>query len=281
MKTVHKVGTRRLDGRGAADQLLKQLQQRIWRTKQRMTLATILVGQRYDSALYVKLKLAAAKNVGLATEQHRLPQTITQPSLEKLIRRLNTRRTVTGILLQLPLPRGLNADRAVQAIDPNKDVDGFHPANRRVVPPPVAAVLKLIAMAYPPRHSRVVILGRHSVLTESLEARLSSLAYTISVVPVSHRIPPTTRQADIVVTILGRGPKLQAKHIKRGAIVIDVGIRHERGQTVGDVDPNVWTKAKAVSPVPGGVGPLTVAYLLWNTFRLSKPQPHANKQKPR
>ncbi len=263
------MSARKLDGRLAADRILQRLQRQIKRSRRRPRLATILVGPRYDSALYVKLKVAAARRVGILTERHHLPARTTQAQLHKVIQTLNARTAITGILLQLPLPKQLNADAAVRAIDPRKDVDGFQPDNHRVVPPPVAAILKLIDLAQPQPLSSIVVLGRRSVLTTMVEARLSSRASSVSVVPTTRRIPAITGRADIIITILGRGPKLKAQHIKRGAIVIDVGIRHERGKTVGDVDPSIWTKAKAVSPVPGGVGPLTVAYVLENTYRLA------------
>ena len=259
-----------LDGRAAADRLLQQLTKRVKQSRRRITLATIVVGQRYDSKLYVKLKVSAAKRVGIRTEQHRLPERTSQRTLETLIKRLNGKRSVNGILLQLPLPSHLSADHAVRTIDPRKDVDGFHPDTTGIDSPPVAAVLKLIALAHPKPGSRVVVLGRRSVLSQTLQARLSSRASSVDVVSARHRIPPSTKTADIIITILGRGPKLQPQHIKPGAIIIDVGIRHERRKTVGDVDPSVWTKAKAISPVPGGVGPLTVAYVLYNTFILSR-----------
>ncbi len=254
---------RRLDGRLAADQLLDQLQRR----KHKAKLATIVVGQRFDSKLYVKLKVAAAKRVGIATEQRHLPERTSEKTLLRLIRQLNHRPSITGILLQLPLPTHLHANRAIQTINPQKDVDGFHPNNTRIVPPPVAAVLKLIALGRPSKHSRVAILGKQTVYTKQLRSVFERRGWTVSIMSVQWT--RFTKKSDIIVTVLGRGPKLLGSQVKPRAIVVDVGIRHEYGKTVGDVDQSVWTVAKAVSPVPGGVGPLTVAYLLYNTQYLA------------
>ncbi len=258
----------RLDGKREAQRLLRTLKRRLARRSRYPTLATILVGQRYDSAVYVRLKVAAAKKVGIQTIQCRLPENTSQRRLERLIDQLNTRRPVTGILLQLPLPSQLNADRAIRTINPRKDVDGFHPDNQAVTPPPVAAVLHFLALVKPKRQARVVILGKKSVFTEQLRSLFIKRGWRVSLVKA--RWATYTKKADIIVTVLGRGPRLLARQIKGGSIVIDVGIRHQRGKIIGDVDPDVWSKAKAVTPVPGGVGPLTVAYVLMNTCQLAK-----------
>lgn len=257
----------RLNGRAAANRLLAQLHRQVRRHRRPIRLATILVGQRYDSSLYVRLKVAAAKRVGIVTERHVLPQTCSVTRLERLIFQLNRRSSVQGLLLQLPLPPHLNADRTVLAIDPRKDVDGFHPFNTLITPPPVAAVVKLIQLGRPPRRCQVTILGKTGVYTRQLAAVFTKRGWTTTI--IDRQWGRYTKTSDIIVTVLGRGPKLLGRQVKRGAIVIDVGIRHEAGHTVGDVDPSVWSVAKAVSPVPGGVGPLTVAYVLINCYKLA------------
>lgn len=259
----------KLDGRRAAERMLKQLQAKVRRYKHPITLATILVGARYDSALYVKLKRRAAKRVGIRTEAHHLGSTISQPQLEKLIRALNHRRNINGILLQLPLPKKLNADLAVAAIDPHKDVDGFQPANTLVVPPPVGAVLRLIALAKSKKNSFAVIVAQQSVFTERLAKALDAAGHFAAIVEPHRKLSNVTTKADIVVTALGTGSRLSDADIKSGAICIDVGIRKHGHSTVGDILPSVWTKAKAVSPVPGGVGPLTISCVLENTYQLA------------
>lgn len=258
----------RLNGRAAADRLLAQLQRQLRSYGSRPTLATILVGQRYDSALYIRLKIAAAKRIGLKAVEFRLPRTASMAKLKNLIARLNRRRSIHGILLQLPLPSRLNPNHAVLAISPRKDVDGFHPLNSYIVPPPVAAVLKLVDLGRPPQRSHVVILGRTTVFTRQLQDVFTKRGWTANI--LSKNWSQQTKNANVIVTVLGRGPKLLGSQVRRGAIVIDVGIRHEHGKTVGDVDSSVWSVAKAISPVPGGVGPLTVAYVLINTLKLAK-----------
>lgn len=267
MKNAHAII---LNGRIESVRLLRRLRTKIRAGRRPITLATILVGQRYDSTVYVRLKVKAAADVGIRTEQHHLPERTSQRRLEQLIQRLNRRPGITGILLQLPLPAGLNADHAIAVLDPVKDVDGFHPDNHRVTPPPEAAVLHLLRVAKPKPRSRIVLLGRQSVFTEQLAARLSRQGHRAAIIPPVGRWRMTARSADVVITAVGRGPRLTGRDIKRGAIVIDVGIRHQRGKTVGDAAPSVWTVAKAVSPVPGGIGPLTVAAVLWNTYTLSE-----------
>lgn len=259
----------KLDGRRAADRMLALLTKKVARHRQPITLATILVGLRYDSALYVKLKRRAAARVGIHTEAHHLPSTTSQSSLNKLIRSLNKRKNIHGILLQLPLPKQLNADAAVAAIDPTKDVDGFQPNNTLVVPPPVGAVLKLIALGKPKSESFTVIIAQQSVFTERLAQALDRTGHFVAVVEPHRHMNNVIRKSDIVISALGTGPRITARDIKPGAICIDVGIRQQGKKTVGDFNPSVWLKAKAVSPVPGGVGPLTVACVLENTYLLA------------
>lgn len=257
-----------LDGKKEAAKLLEKLKQKVSALHKPITLATILVGQRPDSVLYVKRKQQAATNVGIKVRKYQLPTSISQKKLDSMLQRLSRNPHVHGILLQLPLPTHLNTSRTIAMIPPSKDVDGFqnHP---KVVPPTIAAVLHLLRVAKPKKRARIVILGKKSVFTRDLSSYLYNHGSPAVVVPVAQKIPVITRKADIVITALGRNPHLTAADIKPGAIVIDVGIRRVAGKTVGDADPSVWTKAKAVSPVPGGVGPLTVAYVLYNTYHLA------------
>lgn len=261
---------KRLDGRRESARLLRVLTKRVKRQHRRITLATILVGQRYDSALYVKLKRQAAASAGMRTEYHHLAPTTNQAALERLIGQLNRRSTIDGILLQLPLPSQLDVDRAIAVMRPSKDVDGFHPANTVVVPPPVAAVLRLVAMGRPARGAFACLVAQPSVFSDRLAVEMERIGYAVATVEPYRGFGAIVSRADIVVTALGTGRRLTARDIKRGAIVVDVGIRKHGKKTAGDVDQSVWTKAKAISPVPGGVGPLTVAYVLWNTYTLAR-----------
>lgn len=258
-----------LDGRRAADRMLTQLKTKVARHRRPITLATILVGSRYDSTLYVRLKRRAAAKVGIHTEAHHLAATTSPAALTRLIRSLNRRKKITGILLQLPLPKQLSADQAVAAIDPAKDVDGFQLDNHLITPPPVGAVLRLIALGKPRPKSLAVVVARQSVFTTRLLLALEQAGYTAAVVEPHRRMGEIISKADIVVSALGAGPRLKASDIKRGAVCVDVGIRQHGKKTIGDIDRSAWSKAKAVSPVPGGVGPLTISCVLANTYQLA------------
>jgi methylenetetrahydrofolate dehydrogenase (NADP+) / methenyltetrahydrofolate cyclohydrolase len=257
-----------LNGRLEADRLLANLRRLVKKHRRPISLATIMVGQRYDSALYVRLKTKAAADVGIKTINYRLPAKISENRMLKLIHTLNHKTSVNGILLQLPLPRFINTNRVVSAISPRKDVDGFG-KNSHVLPPTVAAVLRLLRLARPKARASAVILGQNSIFSERVTRELQRRKCRAVFLPIHQHIPVSVKTADIIITALGRGPRLSAKHIKPGAIVVDIGIRKQGKHTVGDAEPSVWTKAKAVSPVPGGVGPLTVYYLLANTYKLA------------
>lgn len=254
-----------LDGRRESKKILAGLKKRIAHLQRQLLLATIQVGQRPDATLYLRLKAKAAHDIGIAVEHHHLPASVTQVKLEQRISALNRRRDVTGILLQLPLPNKIDTDRAVKKISPRKDVDGFTGTNH-VTPPTIAAVLHLIALAKPKKISDVVIIGNDSIFSATLAQHLKF--HRISIVNPRSIDSPIVKAADIIITASGRGPRLTAKHIQRGAILIDVGIRQVKGKTGGDIDASAHRKSKAYSPVPGGVGPLTVAFVLKNTVDL-------------
>ena len=254
-----------LDGRREASKILSRLQKQVARHRRPIVLASILVGQRFDSQLYIKLKTKAAERVGIETKHFSRPASTSTAQLLKLIRSLNRDRSVDGILLQLPLPKKINTQTVTTAISLQKDADGFRLGNTKVLPPTIAAVLHLFKMAKPKKNSRVLILGRDSVFTKRLQSELGSRAIIVA----GKSSKRQTQSADIIITARGRGPRLQSSDIKKGVVMIDVGIRRLQGKTVGDVAPSALTKAKAISPVPGGVGPLTVAYLLYNTYRLA------------
>lgn len=259
----------KLDGRQAAERVLKKVQRAVARRRRPITLATILVGARYDSGLYVKLKQRAAARVGIRTEAHHLPSNTSQAKLEGLIQSLNRRTAINGILLQLPLPARLHADAAVATIDPKKDVDGFQAKSTAVTPPPIGAVLKLLALGRPLPHRFAIILGQRSIFTERLTRAIEDEGHDAVTVEPHANMRRILTKADIIVTVLGRGPQLHAQDVRSGAIVIDVGIRKHGKRTIGDVHAGVWHKAAAISPVPGGVGPLTIACVLENTVQLA------------
>jgi methylenetetrahydrofolate dehydrogenase (NADP+)/methenyltetrahydrofolate cyclohydrolase len=236
----------------------------------------VLVGDNPASAVYVRQKKKACHEIGIYSEEHKLPGTITQGELLALIDRLNADPKIHGILVQLPLPDGLDEEEVINRINPKKDVDGFHPTNvgrlsiglPAYVPCTPAGVLELVkrtgvAIA----GKKVVVLGRSNIVGKP--AAMLFLRENATVTVCHSRtvnVQQECAQADILVVAVGR-PKLVKKYwVKPGAVVIDVGINRVDGKIVGDVDfEEVQEVASAITPVPGGVGPMTIAMLMKNT----------------
>ena len=257
-------------------------------------LAVVLMGDDPASAVYVRNKGRACQEAGMASETFVLPHETTQQELLALLERLNRDDRYHGILVQLPLPPHVDEAAAVRALDPAKDVDGLHPENMgRLVlgsprfPPCTPAGIQqlLLRSGYPPDGKHVVICGRSAIVGKPLALLLvQKREGANATVTVCHTGTPdlaaVTRQADILVAAAGRPNTVTADMVKPGAAVVDVGINRvddpsrKRGyRLVGDVDfPGVSQVAAAVSPVPGGVGPMTIAMLLTNTLRAARLQ---------
>ena len=257
-------------------------------------LAVVLTGDDPASAVYVRNKGRACQEAGMASETFILPQETTQQELLDLLERLNGDERHHGILVQLPLPPHIDEEQVVRALDPAKDVDGLHPENMgRLVlgsplfPPCTPAGIQqlLLRSGYAPDGKHVVICGRSTIVGKPLALLLvQKRAGANATVTVCHTGTPdiaaVTRQADILVAAAGRPNTVTADMVKPGAAVVDVGINRvddpsrKRGyRLVGDVDfPGVSEVAAAVSPVPGGVGPMTIAMLLSNTLRAARLQ---------
>jgi methylenetetrahydrofolate dehydrogenase (NADP+)/methenyltetrahydrofolate cyclohydrolase len=243
-------------------------------------LATVLVGEDPASQVYVRGKRRDAEEVGMVSIHHHLPASISQADIEALIDSLNNDPAVDGILVQLPLPGGLDGESAVRAIDPSKDADGLHPFNlgllvldqpgpRPCTPSGVMRILDHYGISV--AGASAVVVGRSFLVGRPLALMLSSRG-TDATVTVAHsrtrHLAEVTRQADIVVAAVGVPRMITAAHVKPGATVIDVGInRLDDDRLVGDVDfDGVEKVAEAITPVPGGVGPMTRAMLLVNTL---------------
>ena len=261
------VVAKKLDGRRAAQTLLRHLARQT--ARRHLRLAIVQIGDRTDSSVYIRQKQRAAEQVGIFTTLHHLPTRSSQVRIVRLIKQLNAQPSVHGILLQLPVPSHLDADQLITVIRPTKDVDGFHPEQSLVQPPLVSAVLHLVRLAKP-RHGAAVILGRVSVFSHALQQILARRGWSVQVDLATKRIPSITKNASLILTVRGRGPKLLGRHMRHGAVVIDAGIRRFEGKVTGDVDASAWSAAGAISPVPGGVGPLTVAYTLKNLVMLAQ-----------
>ncbi len=284
-----------IDGKKIADEVRSELKPRIAKLADRGIvpgLAAVIVGEDPGSKLYVKMKGKASEEMGLAHRTIELPEAVPEDRLLDEIRRLNSDPRVHGILVQQPLPPQIQVDRVVSAVDPRKDVDCFHPTNvglvligrPRFAPATPAGVVELLLRSgNDPAGKDVVIVGRSNIVGKPLAALLMQKARGANAtVTVAHSgtrdVASHTRRADILVAAMGSPRFIVADMVRSGVVVIDVGINRipdagAKGgyRTVGDVDfDGVRPKAKAISPVPGGVGPMTIAMLLANTVRAAE-----------
>ena len=243
-------------------------------------LHTILVGDDPASDVYVRHKHTAAREAGIASVDHRLAAETTQEELERVVQELNSDDRVDGILVQSPLPPHLDEDAIVRRIEPAKDVDGFHPENagelylgRPVFTPatPLGVMALLEEYAVPLAGAEAVVVGRSAIVGKPVALLLLQAHATVTICHSRTRdLAAATRRADVLVAAVGSPGIVTADMVKEGAAVIDVGItRTERG-LLGDVDPGVGERAGFLTPVPGGVGPMTIAMLLRNTVRAAR-----------
>jgi methylenetetrahydrofolate dehydrogenase (NADP+)/methenyltetrahydrofolate cyclohydrolase len=239
-------------------------------------LVTILVGEDPASQVYVRNKIAACEEAGMASFNERLGEDATQDEVESLVERYNADDRVDGILVQSPLPGGLDFKRVLDHIDPGKDVDGFHPLNvgRLVAGQPglvactPAGVMELLRRTGTQLEgAEAVVVGRSDIVGKPVALLLLHRHATVTICHSRTRdLPGVVRRADIVVAAVGRAQMVKGDWIKPGATVIDVGINRTEAGLVGDVDfASAEPVAGAITPVPGGVGPMTIAMLLRNT----------------
>jgi methylenetetrahydrofolate dehydrogenase (NADP+)/methenyltetrahydrofolate cyclohydrolase len=245
-------------------------------------LAVVLVGEDPASQIYVRSKTAACAQAGIATFDHRLPATTSTDELLRLVAALNADARVDGILIQLPLPSGIDARRVLFSVDPRKDVDGIHPENvgrllmgePRFVACTPFGVMKLIEEArLPLAGAQAVVVGRSNMVGKPMAALLLNADATVTVCHSKTRdLAAVVARADLVVAAVGRAEMVRGDWIKPGAVVIDVGInRTSAGKLLGDVEyAAAAARAAAITPVPGGVGPMTIAMLLANTVTAAK-----------
>ena len=282
------VTTTRIDGKARADRLVADVAAATAKLKAQSGivpgLCAVLVGEDPASQVYVRNKGKAATAAGITGFQEILPATISEAGLLALIARLNADDRVDGILVQLPLPKHIDPQRVIDAIDPDKDVDGFHVQNvgrlwsggleRALVPCTPYGCLMLIRDTLPQLGgAEAVVLGRSNIVGKPMAALLLGESCTVTMIHSRSRdIPAILRRADILVAAAGRPEFVRGSWIKEGAIVIDVGINRVAGpdgksKLVGDVAfAEAQGVAGAITPVPGGVGPMTIACLLRNTL---------------
>ena len=269
-----------LDGKALAAEIRSEVKTQVAALAEKgvsTALAVILVGDDSASQVYVRNKIKACADTGIRSLEFRMPAETTQQQLLAKIAELNADENVDGILVQLPLPKQINADAVISAIDPAKDVDGFHVANAGAlvtgkqcfVPCTPFGVMRLIEKSgVDPRGKSAVIVGRSNIVGKPMALLLLAADATVT---VAHSRTPdlcaVTRNADILVAAVGRAKLIKADMVKPGAVVIDVGMnRDENGKLCGDVDfSEVKAIAGSITPVPGGVGPMTIAMLMQNT----------------
>ncbi len=246
-------------------------------------LATILVGEHPPSKLYVKLKHWACKRVGIASEDHKFPAQVSQEEIIGLIDTLNKRPEIHGILVQLPLPKHIDERTIMMRISPEKDVDGFNPLNmgkmligcEGFVPcTPKGIVRALEEFNIDPQGKEVVVVGHSNVVGKPAAIMLLNRNATVKICHVYTKdLKSHTKEADILIVATGVRGLIKADMVKEGAIVFDVGITWQDERVYGDVDfDDVLPKVKLISPVPGGVGPMTIAILMEHTLMAAQMQ---------
>ncbi|PJC01901.1 MAG: bifunctional methylenetetrahydrofolate dehydrogenase/methenyltetrahydrofolate cyclohydrolase [Candidatus Komeilibacteria bacterium CG_4_9_14_0_8_um_filter_36_9] len=274
--------TQIIDGKKLAQQVRDNVRQNIKENELSLGLAVILIGEDPASTLYVKLKRKAAEKAGINFHLYKLPVNITEQEVLDAIKFLNQDEQVTGILVQLPLPKHLDQNKIIQTINPQKDVDGFHPDNinnflsgQTNFIPGLARGIELLIKEVTPdlTDKKLCILANSDTFTETLEKYFTNQGCLTT---HCHLNEPDwiekTKQADILIVAVGKPLLIKADNIKKGAIVIDVGTNRLTDHTiVGDVDyDDVIDQCTAITPVPGGVGPMTIAMLLDNCVKLAQ-----------
>jgi len=281
------MSARIIDGRRVAQSVRAGLATRVQRLREqgvRPGLAVVLVGDNAASRVYVAQKIKACEEVGLHSEVYRLPETATEDEILALVRALNANSAIHGIIVQLPLPPHVGMAKVLEAISVEKDVAGFHLYNvgglvigstRTVFPPctPYGVQLLLEHEGIPIEGRNVVVVGASNIVGKPMALMLLRKEATISICHVKTRdLAQFTILADILIVAAGKPNLITAPMVKTGAVVIDVGInRLPDGRLVGDVDfDGVREKASHITPVPGGVGPMTVTMLIWNTVEAAE-----------
>ena len=276
-----------LDGRPVAQKTLDGVRAGVTRLREatgvQPKLAVVLVGDFAPSKIYVASKIRTTESVGIASEDHLFPGGLTQDALIKLLHSLSDDASVHGILLQLPLPTGLDESAAIDAIAPNKDVDGLHPVNMGrllagatgMVPCTPAGCLEILDhYGAALRGAEAVVIGRSRLVGKPLAQLLLARHATVTTCHTRTRdLGAHTRRADVLCVAAGRARVITGDMVKAGAFVIDVGInRLETGKLAGDVDFESVSAKANVTPVPGGVGPMTIAMLMRNTLLTAERQ---------
>jgi methylenetetrahydrofolate dehydrogenase (NADP+) / methenyltetrahydrofolate cyclohydrolase len=267
----------RMDGKALAEKLRAQVAEDVRAFGQPVCLATVLVGDDPASHVYVSSKHKASHEAGIDSRDHRFPADTSEAEILELIADLNADDDVDGILVQLPLPAHMDEPKVLRAVDPDKDVDGFHIVNAGrlylgepfLTPATPSGIMAMLAeYGIEPKGKDAVVIGRSEIVGKPMAMMLLAEHATVT---ICHSrtvdLAAHTRRADILVAAVGRRGLVTPDMVKPGATVVDVAMnRGEDGKLVGDVDPAVFEVAGHMTPVPGGVGPMTIALLLRNTL---------------
>ena len=271
----------RMDGKAIAEKVRAQVAEEVRAFGRAVCLATILVGDDPASHVYVGSKHKASHEAGIDSRDHRFPAETPEAEILELIAELNADDDVDGILVQLPLPEHMDEAKVLRAVDPDKDVDGFHVVNAgllylgqpNLVPATPSGIMVMLAEhGVELRGKDAVVVGRSEIVGKPMAMLLLAEHATVT---ICHSrtvdLASHTRRADVLVAAVGREGLVTADMVKPGAVVVDVAMnRNADGKLVGDVDPGVWEVAGLMTPVPGGVGPMTIAMLLRNTVTASQ-----------
>ena len=274
-----------MDGKAVARNIREGLKEEVEGLKKKGIhpgLAVVLVGENPASMVYVKNKGEACRSAGIYSEEHKLPAETKEADLLGLINQLNKDPRIHGILVQLPLPAHINKDRILASVSPEKDVDGFHEINmgrlligqEGLVPCTPLGIMQLLEHYHIPVEGRfAVVVGRSNIVGKPVAMMLLQRNATVTICHTrTKNMGEVCRMADILIAAAGRPGMITADMIREGAVVIDVGInRLDNGKLAGDVDfESASKKAGWITPVPGGVGPMTIAMLLYNTVKAAK-----------
>ena len=268
-----------IDGKKISQEIKDELREKVATYKEQgisISLAVIQVGNDPASSVYVNNKKKACAYIGVESVAYELPEETTQEELLKLVERLNQDEQINGILVQLPLPKHIDEDKIIKAIAPAKDVDGFHPQSVGALsigqpgfvsctPAGIIQLLKRSGIAIAGKEC--VVIGRSNIVGKPMALLLLRENGTVTVAHSRTKdLKSVTKRADILVVAVGKPKMIDASYVKEGAVVIDVGIhRNENNKLCGDVDyDSVYPIASAITPVPGGVGPMTIAMLMHN-----------------
>ncbi|MDQ3859366.1 MAG: bifunctional 5,10-methylenetetrahydrofolate dehydrogenase/5,10-methenyltetrahydrofolate cyclohydrolase [Actinomycetota bacterium] len=274
-----------MDGRRLAEKVRAGVAREVAALARPAGLATVLVGDDPASEIYVRRKREACAEAGIESFHHELAADTPEEELVALVAELNADEAVTGILVQLPLPEQIDDDRVIRAIDPIKDVDGFHPTNagfllqgRPTLPPATPSGVLELLHEYEVRlaGAEALVIGRSNIVGKPVALLLLAEHATVTLAHSRTRdLTRLARGADVVIAAVGRAETVTAEMVKPGATVVDVGINRVDGKVVGDVAEDVREVAGLLTPVPGGVGPMTIAMLLRNTIRAAHYQERA------